>query len=127
MTRPAPAVRRPRVAGDREHEILEACVEELLEVGYDRLTMDGVAQRARAGKATLYRRWNSKLSLVIDALKHTKGVPEVPDTGSLRGDHFRRARHSFHSTPGAASTGWRSRQGVTSTATPVCRSIFHAA
>jgi AcrR family transcriptional regulator len=58
----------------------------LQDVGYDRLTMDAVALRARASKATLYRRWNSKLRLVIDALLTTKQAPVVPDTGSLRGD-----------------------------------------
>ncbi|WP_148574594.1 TetR/AcrR family transcriptional regulator [Nocardioides caldifontis] len=79
---------RPRVAGDREGEILEACVEELLEVGYDRLTMDGVAQRARASKATLYRRWSSKQALVVDAVIRRKQVvpQDPPDTGTLRGD-----------------------------------------
>jgi AcrR family transcriptional regulator len=48
---------RPRVEGEREDEILDACVELLLEAGYDRLTMDAVAKKARASKATLYRRW----------------------------------------------------------------------
>jgi AcrR family transcriptional regulator len=52
------------------------------------LTMDAVAAAARASKATLYRRWNGKVALVIDALLSAKGPhPEhVPDTGSLRGD-----------------------------------------
>jgi len=79
---------RPRVVGDREDEILAACVEELLEVGYDRLTMDGVAHRARASKATLYRRWSSKQSLVVDAVIRSKrtGDTTLPDTGTLRGD-----------------------------------------
>ena len=77
---------RPRVEGDRELEILEATLAILAEVGYDRLTMDAVASRARASKATLYRRWSSKVNLVIDALRHTKGPHEVADTGSLRGD-----------------------------------------
>jgi AcrR family transcriptional regulator len=79
---------RPRVAGAREEEILDAAVEELLEVGYDRLTMDGVAQRARASKATLYRRWSSKQSIVVDAVVRAKRVSTAssPDTGSLRGD-----------------------------------------
>ena len=61
----------------------------LADVGYDRLTMDAVAQRAKASKATLYRRWNGKVSLVIDALHHhhQQQAPTVPvDTGSLRGD-----------------------------------------
>ena len=80
---------RPRVEGDREAEIFTATLEVLADVGYDRLTMDAVAQRAKASKATLYRRWNGKVSLVIDALRHhhQQEAPAVPvDTGSLRGD-----------------------------------------
>src|SRR3954454_20971276 len=80
---------RPRVEGDRERQILDAALEVLAEVGYDRLTMDAVAQRAKASKATLYRRWNGKVSLVIDALHHhhQQETPPTPvDTGSLRGD-----------------------------------------
>jgi AcrR family transcriptional regulator len=79
-------VERPRVEGDREQEILDATLEVLADVGYDRLTMDAVAARAKASKATLYRRWNNKVSLVIEALQHSKGVTELPDTGTLRGD-----------------------------------------
>jgi AcrR family transcriptional regulator len=74
------------VEGDREQEILDATLEVLADVGYDRLTMDAVAARAKASKATLYRRWNNKVSLVIEALQHSKGVTELPDTGTLRGD-----------------------------------------
>jgi AcrR family transcriptional regulator len=48
--------------------------------------MDAVASRAKASKATLYRRWASKANLVIDALTHSKGPHEFADTGSLRGD-----------------------------------------
>jgi len=77
---------RPRIEGVREQEILDAALEVLADVGYDRLTMDAVAQRAKASKATLYRRWNSKATLVVDALARTKPVPEAPDTGELRGD-----------------------------------------
>lgn len=78
-------IERPRVEGDREQEILEAALEVLADVGYDRLTMDAVAARAKASKATLYRRWTNKVSLVIEAL-HPKGEFVLPDTGSLRGD-----------------------------------------
>ncbi len=80
---------RPRVEGVREAEILDAALEVLAEVGYDRFTMDAVALRAKASKATLYRRWNGKVQLVIDALHHHHhhDVPAAPvDTGSLRGD-----------------------------------------
>ena len=83
---PSEAATRPRVEGDRELEILEATLDVLADVGYDRLTMDAVAARAKASKATLYRRWTNKVSLVIDALLTQKDAPTVPDTGSLRGD-----------------------------------------
>jgi AcrR family transcriptional regulator len=82
----AAAALRPRVEGDREQEILDAALEVLADVGYDRLTMDAVAQRAKASKATLYRRWNSKATLVVEALARVKGVPVLPDTGDLRSD-----------------------------------------
>jgi len=84
------AASRPRVEGDREVEILTAALRVLADVGYDRLTMDAVAQAAKASKATLYRRWSSKARLVIDALDQGHGHPdsfEAPaDTGTLRGD-----------------------------------------
>lgn len=83
---PSEAATRPRIEGDRELEILEATLEVLADVGYDRLTMDAVATRAKASKATLYRRWTNKVSLVIDALLVQKKAPVLPDTGSLRGD-----------------------------------------
>jgi AcrR family transcriptional regulator len=64
----------------------EAALVVLAEVGYDRLTMDAVAARARAGKTTIYRRWQGKAELIVDALNSLKGVPDIPDTGSLRRD-----------------------------------------
>ncbi|MEP6814871.1 MAG: TetR/AcrR family transcriptional regulator [Marmoricola sp.] len=84
----APPVNRPRIVGAREAEILEATLSLLLDVGYDRLTMDAVAKEARASKATLYRRWETKSSLVVDAMLRAKGAPHIdlPDTGSLRSD-----------------------------------------
>lgn len=84
----APRQHRPRVEGGRESEILDATVEVLAELGYDRLTMDAVATAAKASKATLYRRWSTKAELVVDAISRAKGcpVPDDVDTGSLRGD-----------------------------------------
>ena len=73
--------------GVRESAIREAALELLAEVGYDRMSMDAVAARARASKATIYRRWPGKRELVVDALRCR--VPETiepPDTGSFRGD-----------------------------------------
>ncbi len=86
MTPTEVAATRPRIEGDREQEILTATLDVLSDVGYDRLTMDAVATHARASKATLYRRWNGKVSLIIDALLSQKGAPNAPDTGTLRGD-----------------------------------------
>jgi AcrR family transcriptional regulator len=79
---------RPRVEGEREEEILAATVRLLVDVGYDRLTLDAVAAEARASKATLYRRWQGKAELVVDAVHRSKacGGPIDADTGSLRGD-----------------------------------------
>ena len=70
----------------RDLVLREAALALLAEVGYDRLTMDAVAARAGAAKTTIYRRWRDKAELVVDALNSLKGVPEVPDTGSLRHD-----------------------------------------
>ena len=79
---------RPRVEGERESEILDAALVLLCRVGYDRLTMDAVAAEAKASKATLYRRWSSKPSLVVDAILRSKEALQAPevDTGSLRED-----------------------------------------
>lgn len=73
-----------------DSNILEATLKALAEVGYDRMTMDLVAQHAKTGKASMYRRWNSKIELVRDALlfmnNASVNVAEIPDTGSIRGD-----------------------------------------
>jgi AcrR family transcriptional regulator len=75
------------VSGDRERAILDVALDVLRESGYDKLTIDTVAARARASKATLYRRWPTKAALVADAVRQLGGdEPAVPDTGSLRGD-----------------------------------------
>lgn len=94
-TKSAGAATRPRVVGDREAEILDAALETLCAVGYDRLTMDAVASASKASKATLYRRWSTKGELVVDALVRAKDAPCVidSDTGSLRGDLVESACH----------------------------------
>lgn len=88
-----PAGTRPRVAGEREQEILRAAFDVLREVGYDKLTIDTVAARARASKATLYRRWPSKAALIVETMACLDGDDVVPDTGSLRSDLVEFADH----------------------------------
>ena len=74
----------------RDGDILDATVEILAEYGYDRMTMDMVAARAKAGKATVYRRWPSKAHMIVDAIARVSrrelDVDELPDTGTVRGD-----------------------------------------
>ena len=74
----------------RDQDFLEATLDILAEAGFDSMTMDLVAARAKAGKATLYRRWQSKELLVRDALigmsRNSIEVDHLPDTGSLRDD-----------------------------------------
>jgi AcrR family transcriptional regulator len=71
----------------REGAILGAALELLAEIGYDQLTMDAVAARARCSKATIYRRWPGKAELVITALRRQAVAAQVaPDTGGLRTD-----------------------------------------
>lgn len=79
----------------RDDALCQAALEVLAEVGYDRLTIDAVAARAGAGKATCYRRWAGKAELVVDAIGRMKTRPEQPDTGSLRGDLVELTCH-FH-------------------------------
>jgi AcrR family transcriptional regulator len=86
------ATRRPGRRRDesKDDAILAATRELLAERGFDGMTMDAVADRAGAGKATVYRRWPSKVHLTIEAIVCTPGIPlsadDVPDTGSLRSD-----------------------------------------
>jgi AcrR family transcriptional regulator len=100
IARPPTASRRHKVRANIEKEffsssqrqpklgaIYDATLAELREVGYLNLSMERVAQRARTGNASLYRRWASRAELVIDAVSSI--VPEreeIPDTGSVRGD-----------------------------------------
>jgi AcrR family transcriptional regulator len=85
----APAVTPPRGRPRdpaREDAILDATVDLLVEAGYDRLTIEQVAHRAGAGKATVYRRWSSKADLVLDAVTRIKPAVTDVDTGTLDGD-----------------------------------------
>jgi AcrR family transcriptional regulator len=76
----------PRSAS-RRFAICQAVYELLGKVGYDRMTMDAIANQAKASKATIYRMWVDKPELVADALKcHFGPTPDPADTGSLRGD-----------------------------------------
>ncbi|KUJ68006.1 TetR family transcriptional regulator [Streptomyces albus subsp. albus] len=67
--------------------IRAAVFEELATVGYGRMSIERVARRAGVGKAAVYRRWRSKLPIVLDVVSAlaAQGLP-TPDTGTLHGD-----------------------------------------
>jgi len=81
---------RPR-SEEAHRAILDAALELLIEVGYTALTVEGIASRAGVGKATIYRRWASKLPLVIEAFGQLPGLEES-DTGDLVTDLERMLR-----------------------------------
>jgi AcrR family transcriptional regulator len=78
VTQAAPKFSRSRRRGEvLERALYEATLAELSQVGYGRLTMEGIAARAHTGKAALYRRWASKHDLVHAALVFA--LPPVPE------------------------------------------------
>lgn len=82
-----PARRRRRGAA-LEEALLDAAWAELLRSGYEALTYEAVAERARTSRAVLYRRWPTKRDLVLAAVLRVLAAEPTttPDTGSLRGD-----------------------------------------
>lgn len=94
---------RPR-SEEAHQAILRATLELLGQVGFSGLTVEGVASRAGVGKATIYRRWPSKLPLVVEAF-HELPQLEDADTGNLAEDlrvMLRSYLHLFNETPLAA-------------------------
>jgi AcrR family transcriptional regulator len=75
---------RPR-SEEAHKAILDATLDLLVEVGFSALTVEGIASRAGVGKATIYRRWASKLPLVVEAFGDLPGFEDV-DTGALDRD-----------------------------------------
>jgi AcrR family transcriptional regulator len=84
----ADRVKQRRRGVELQHAVLSAAWDELVAVGYARLTMESVAARARTGVAVLYRRWANKDQMVLAAIEHhhNSHPVAVPDTGSLSGD-----------------------------------------
>jgi AcrR family transcriptional regulator len=74
---------RRRRGAELEDAILRAAYDELSAVGYSAFTVEGVAARARTGKASIYRRWPTKGALVLDALSLT--LPVEQDCASVAG------------------------------------------
>lgn len=71
-----------------EAAILDAGWEQLIEAGYERFTIEAVADRSSSARSVLYRRWPSRLDLLQAVIRHRGQVDSIPlpDTGTLRGD-----------------------------------------
>ena len=89
-----PVRRRGRPAdADIDERVLAAGVELFAEVGWKAFNLDGVARRAKVGKAALYRRWPTREALITDALERIV-LPDMEfDTGSVREDLLTLARY----------------------------------
>jgi AcrR family transcriptional regulator len=115
------AVKHRRRGAELEDALLTAAWDELAEVGFAKLTMESVAERARTGIAVLYRRWSNKSDLVLAAIRHYSQTHtlEVPDTGNLRDDlfilltNFNAARTEFVALLGATFAGLQDSAGLT--------------
>ncbi|MGK5443228.1 TetR/AcrR family transcriptional regulator [Micromonospora sp. URMC 105] len=73
--------------GDITKAIRRALMQELAAAGYGRLSIEAIARRAGVSKTAIYRRWSSKLELVLETVVAAAGnkLPAL-DTGTLRGD-----------------------------------------
>jgi AcrR family transcriptional regulator len=98
-------VRSRRRGTALERAVLQAAIDELLAVGYARLTMDRVAERAGTNKNAIYRRWPSRAALAVAAYRQmAAGDLPLPDTGTLRDDALellRRANGAWSSPVGS--------------------------
>lgn len=84
MTEDTPTRRRGK---ELEEAIYQAVWEELQEVGFPKITMEGIARRAGTSKPVLYRRWPNRNSLMIATVHHfMPGLTSLPDGGSIRAD-----------------------------------------
>ena len=76
---------RPRSIAAHQ-AILKAALELLAEIGYERMSIEAIANRGKVGKTTIYRRYSSKEELVADAIESIREEVVIPDTGNFWGD-----------------------------------------
>ncbi|MCZ4585194.1 TetR/AcrR family transcriptional regulator [Rhodococcus opacus] len=86
-----PSADNPRRSERSRAAILQATQELIREQPYAKISIEGIAARAKVGKQTIYRWWRSKGALVVDALheQNAAGAQQtmaLPDTGNLAAD-----------------------------------------
>lgn len=69
-----------------EVRVYDAVLEVYWETSWSGFTFDAVARRAKVGRAALYRRWDTKEDLLVQALEERSPLSTPIDTGSVRGD-----------------------------------------
>ena len=70
-------------------KVLNAAVELFSERGIDATSMDAIAETSGVSKATIYKHWPDKDSLVLEVMGYLHGLDEEPpvfDSGDLRAD-----------------------------------------
>ncbi len=72
----------PRVARTRD-VVIRATAELLVECGFERLTIEAVAERSGVARSTIYRNWPERADLLMTAFDRLCAFPEIPDLGSL--------------------------------------------
>lgn len=76
---------RPRSV-EAQQAILDTTLSLLAAQGFDGMSIEEVALRAGVGKTTIYRWWDSKEALALDALQRLYSRRCIHDTGDLRRD-----------------------------------------
>jgi AcrR family transcriptional regulator len=76
---------RPRSA-ESHQAMLQATLELLAEVGFEAMSVEGIAARAGVGKTTIYRRYSGKEELVAAAIEQVREEVVIPNTGKLWND-----------------------------------------
>lgn len=81
----------PRITRTRE-VVLAAVLEELAEVGHAEFTIESVATRSGVGKSTIYRHWDGKTQLILDAM-HALNTQPAPDPDGSPRERIRALLH----------------------------------
>ncbi|THV28362.1 TetR/AcrR family transcriptional regulator [Glycomyces paridis] len=110
-----------RRGDDLERAIFEAALEELAEVGYANLRMEAIAARAKAGKASLYKRWPDRAHLIRAAARYmaTAVDTKFEPSGDVRADMrhvMLRIGENQAGPAGEAMRGWVGELRATSDA-----------
>lgn len=75
----------PRIERTRSL-VLGAAAELLGECGFDAITIEAIADRSGVARSTIYRHWEDRLQLLVEAVRSQGLAVEPPDTGTLRSD-----------------------------------------